>query len=144
MISEYKKDYEDSLIKAYIQTFAGEPWNEKWEFDWVLKRIQWVESVPNFKGFVAFEDGVLVGGLLGYSKPYKAKNDFEILELFVLPDFQSNGIGRQLIEALENTLKSEAIGAVHLLTGKDTSSESFYRKLGYERSERLSFMIRRF
>lgn len=143
MVSNYKKEFEDSLIKAYIETFAGEPWNEVWEYEWVLNRVRWLESVPNFNGKIVLDGNRVVGALLGYAKPFRDRLDFEILELFVLPSYQGKGIGRSLVTELEASLSTKSYGVIHLLTGSNTSSEQFYKKLGYERNEKLCFMVHR-
>jgi aminoglycoside 6'-N-acetyltransferase I len=142
-LSDYKREHEDSLIKAFIETFVGEPWNETWEYSWVLNRIRWLENVPNFIGKVCLENERVVGALLGYAKPFRDKLDYEILELFVLPDYQGKGFGKLLIEDLSNSLPVEKYGVIHLLTGRDTSSEKFYEKIGYARNDKLCFMVHR-
>ena len=143
MVTDYSTEYENSVIEAYIETFADEPWNEVWEYDWVLKRLRWVESVPNFIGKIVLDGDKVIGALLGYAKPFRGRLDFEILELFVLPDFQGKGLGRKLVEELEQSLTSDEHGVVHLLTSRDSSSEKFYEKLNYERNDRLCFMVHR-
>ncbi len=143
MLTKYSKEHENLLIKAYIETFAGEPWNEVWDYEWVLNRVRWIESVPNFIGIVAVEDDRVVGALLGYAKPCRDKLDFEILELFVLPSYQGKGMGKKLVANLEERLSASEYGVVHLLTAKNTDSEAFYKKLGYDRNEKLCIMFHR-
>lgn len=143
MLVKYRKEYEDSLIRSYIETFSEEPWNDVWDYDWVLNRIRWVAEVPNFTGIVAIEDERVVGALLGYAKPFREKLDFEILELFVVPSYQGKGLGKLLVRELEDSLPTDQYGVVHLLTAKDTDSEEFYKKLGYVRNNKLCFMVHR-
>jgi ribosomal protein S18 acetylase RimI-like enzyme len=142
-ITEFSTKYETSLIETYIEAFSGEPWNDVWEYDWVLKRLHWLEAVPNFIGLIAVHEDQVVGALLGYAKPFRATLDVEILELFVLPKYQGQGVGKRLVAELEQRLDSNEFGVVHLLTARDTDSEAFYKNLGYERNEKLSFMVNR-
>ena len=93
MIIKYSRNYEDSLIKAYIETFSASPWNEVWDYKWVQDRVRWIESVPNFIGIVSVQQQRVCGALLGYGKPYRDKSDFEIVEMYALPSFQGMGIG---------------------------------------------------
>ena len=116
MLVNYNKDYEESLIQAYIETFSGEPWNEKWDYEWVLNRIRWISNVPNFIGKVAIENEKIVGALLGYAIPFREKLDFEILELFVLPTYQGKGLGKALVTELEVSLPLDKYGAIHLIS----------------------------
>ena len=140
MIVNYNPDLEESLIQGYIKTFAGEPWNEIWEHQWVLDRVRWISSVPNFIGKVAVENGEVVGALLGYTLPFKGKLNFDIVELFVLPSSQGNGVGKSLIKELEKTLPLDNGNVIHLITAKESDSETFYKKCGYERNEHLCVM----
>jgi len=123
MIIEFDQTYLDETIKVYIETFKSEPWNEIWEYDWVLKRIEWLASLPKFKGYIKLQNNKVIGSILGHSKPYKGRDDFEIVELFVAPDFQGKGVGKELINVLETSLKKEGTTMVTLLTGLNRYKE---------------------
>ncbi len=140
MIVEFNKKYIDNLIKVYIETFIGDPWNEVWEYDWVLERIEWLTSLPKFKGYLKLESDKVIGSVLGYQEPFKGRSHFEILELFVSPIFQRKGVGKELVDFLESELKKEGVAVVNLLTGLNTRSENFYQKSGYVVNDKLCFM----
>jgi ribosomal protein S18 acetylase RimI-like enzyme len=47
-------------------------------------------------------------------------------------NFRGQGIGRQLIDTLENKLKSQGCAALHLITSPSAQNVSFYRQLGFD------------
>ena len=74
-------------------------------------------------------------GIISYSK-YE-ENDFEdcayIMQLYVLPEYQKNGVGKRLMEHLFPVLKEEGYKRVILNTLEDNSNaRTFYEKLGFE------------
>ncbi len=61
------------------------------------------------------------------------------LHINVLPDYQRQGLGTRLIEALEAKLKELFVEGVYLVTGqKNAQARAFYEKLGYEDIDYLS------
>ena len=61
------------------------------------------------------------------------KTEKTIFGIFVLPDFEDRGAGRQLMEAAENWLWSNNIHAIELITGNDPNLRAygFYVHLGW-------------
>lgn len=55
------------------------------------------------------------------------------LHINVLPDYQRQGIGTQLIQALENKLREMYVEGIYLICGqKADGARAFYEKMGYE------------
>ncbi|MVX67261.1 GNAT family N-acetyltransferase [Clostridium chromiireducens] len=79
--------------------------------------------------YVVYEDNKLVGcGSIG---PYwGSKEESSLFTIFVLPEYQGRGIGRKIIETLEQDeyfLRSRRIEIPASITAVE-----FYRKLGYD------------
>lgn len=142
MIVAFEKKYIDEIIQVYVEAFAGEPWNEDWENHWVLERVEWLASLPKFKGYLKLQNNKVIGAILGYSKPFKGRDCFEIVELFIGPDYQGRGAGKELVGFLENQLEKEGVAVVTLLTGLNAEPEKFYKKLSYTTNNQLCFMSR--
>lgn len=89
----------------------------------ILQRASWAHF------YVAEEEGKLIGcGAIG---AYWGKEDESILlTIFVLPECQGKGVGRKIVEALEQdeyALRAKRIEIPASITGLP-----FYRKMGYD------------
>ena len=78
---------------------------------------------------VATQDGEVVGtaGLDNFGSAERP--DYYAVEVFVLPEFQRQGIGLCLMEAME--LKAKEMGAEKITLRASITAKDFYRKLGY-------------
>lgn len=55
------------------------------------------------------------------------------LHIDILPDYHRQGIGTQLVEALENHLKELYVEGIHLVcSAKNQNARAFYEKMGYQ------------
>ena len=89
----------------------------------VLERASWTHF------YVAEEGGDIIGcGAIG---PYwGSETESSLFNIFVLPEYQGKGVGRKIIETLEQDgffLRAERVEVPASITGV-----GFYRKLGYE------------
>ncbi len=88
----------------------------------ILKRASWTHF------YVAEESGKIIGcGAIG---PYWGREDeSSLFTIFVLPEYQSKGIGRKIVETLEQDefgLRAKRIEIPASITGLP-----FYQKMGY-------------
>ena len=88
-----------------------------------MERARWTHF------YVACDDNKIVGcGAIG---PYWDKeNESSLFTIFVLPEYQGRGIGRKIIETLEQDeyfLRAKRIEIPASITGTP-----FYRKTGYD------------
>jgi amino-acid N-acetyltransferase len=88
------------------------------------------EMAENIRDFtVACEDGQLVGtGALHFYTPTSA----EVRSLAVAASHKTHGIGRKIVEALEEEARDQDVYALFAFTYVD----KFFRKLGYEEVDR--------
>ena len=107
------KDYPKDLMDALIETETPEH---------VLQRASWTHF------YVAQEEQQIIGcGAIG---PYWGKEDeSSLFTIFVLPEYQGQGIGRAIIDTLEKDeyfLRAHRIEIPASITGVP-----FYIKMGY-------------
>lgn len=130
---EYRKvDERDTveLAKAMSKAYSDEPWNEKWTDDRAVRRISAILSNYRAAGIAAVEDGVIIGGLLGYVDPYAEEDFFFVSEIFVIPERKMQGVGRRLLEEMDAILKSNGIKVVQLMS--IDYNKAFYKKCGLD------------
>lgn len=89
----------------------------------ILERASWMHF------YVVCDDEKIVGcGAIG---PYWGKeNESSLFTIFVLPEYQGKGIGRTIIETLEQDeyfLRADRVEIPASITGTP-----FYRKMGYD------------
>jgi GNAT superfamily N-acetyltransferase len=79
----------------------------------------------HYKGWVADDDGRVVGFSIA------DKTDNSIWAMFVLPDFESRGLGRALMARAVEWLLECGADRIWLTTGPDTRAAGFYLHLGW-------------
>lgn len=107
------KDYSAEYIEIYVKKFT---------LNDVIERAKWTHF------YVVCTKNHIVGcGAIG---PYWGKEDeSSLFNIFVLPEYQGKGIGRRIIEALENDeyfLRAKRIEIASSITACE-----FYKKMGY-------------
>lgn len=107
------KDYSNEYIEDNVKTFSPE---------FLINRSQWTHL------YVVCEKNKMIGcGAIG---PYYGKEDeSSLFTVFVLPEYQGKGIGRKIIETLEQDeyfLRAERIEIPASVT-----ATPFYIKMGY-------------
>ena len=106
-------DYPAELMEELIKTQTPEH---------VLQRASWTHF------YVAEEKGAIIGcGAIG---PYWGKEDeSSLFSIFVHPDYQGKGIGRAIVETLEQD--EFALHAKRIEIPASITGLPFYQKMGY-------------
>lgn len=108
------KNYSPEYIENDIRFLTSEK---------LIERSNWMHL------YVVCDDNIIIGcGAIG---PYWGKEDeSSLFTIFVLPEYQGKGIGRKIIETLEQDayfLRAKRIEVPSSITAVD-----FYRKMGYD------------
>ncbi|MEW6006851.1 MAG: GNAT family N-acetyltransferase [bacterium] len=95
---------------------------------------------PDFskRCFFVEKESHQVLGVIGYSRSLKNPYEFEVTWLAVRADFKRKGIGKRLIEHLEERVKGLFAEILVVYTPDDIGSISFYEKMGFTQSGELS------
>lgn len=91
------------------------------------------DSVVN-KGhhFILAKEGELTLGFASYEHNYKEKKQTKIHKIYVLTGTQGKGIGKKLIDFVENVAKENHSTALTLNVNRFNKALHFYKKLGFE------------
>jgi len=82
---------------------------------------------------VVENESVLASAQLALCQKPNGLNRAEVQKLMVLPAARGRGLGRQLMEAVEQSAVKLQRGLLHLDTEAGSNAEAFYRSLAYTR-----------
>lgn len=136
----YKEADIEGLASAMSKAYSEEPWNEQWNQERAVRRVQAILGNYQSIGLVAEDDGVIVGGLLGFVDPYADEDFFYVSEIFVVPEYRKHGIGKNLLKELEEEIKKQGISVVQLMSIEP--NEVFYGKCGLSKDD-VSVLFKR-
>ena len=129
------------LAKAMMAAYSEAPWNENWTEERALRRVEAILSGWQAMGMAAVRDGEIIGGALGFVDPYAEEDFFFVSELFVRPEWKRKGIGKALLQSLEEELKQRGVRVTQLISIED--NRVFYEKSGMAQDS-VNVMFRRF
>ena len=136
----YKEADIEGLASAMSKAYSEEPWNEQWNQERAVRRVQAILGNYQSIGLVAEDDGVIVGGLLGFVDSYADEDFFYVSEIFVVPEYRKHGIGKNLLKELEEEIKKQGISVVQLMSIEP--NEVFYGKCGLSKDD-VSVLFKR-
>ncbi|MBU3940525.1 MAG: GNAT family N-acetyltransferase [Nanoarchaeota archaeon] len=131
-----KKDFKE--ISRLIKVEYLKHYKEKWTEKNAAKTLDYYQKIG--KIFVAELKGVVVGFVIFKEEYYNDKKMVKIEELIVNGKLQGKGIGKELMQFVENYCKENKISLIWLITGKEVGAFKFYKKIGYKHSEKTAYL----
>lgn len=130
----------DKCTDIFIKTFNDEPWNERWNSDTALNRLQAFYNTPGRHALVVQRDNLLIGFLIGALEYCSDHKSFYIKEMCILPDFQRKGTGKKLFSEFREILVDLGVKSSYLITLRNTLSEIFYKQIGFSQIDFLTIL----
>lgn len=126
--------------KLYIRVFNDEPWNDKWSLEIAYKRLNDIYISPNFKGILYVENDEVKGAIFGNYEQFYEGIHYNLREMFISKELQGKGIGRKMLNELEEQLKEIGVTTIILFTSKGNKTNEFYFKNDFSEWESMAMM----
>jgi len=128
-----QKEHYKELKALFLDVFTAAPWFDEWaseeQLDLYLKDL--TDNSNSLSLGLFDEEGVLIGGSLGYTFNWWQGKEYFIKEFFIAKYCQNKGAGSYFLEQIESYLKVQKMSHITLMTDKDVSAYSFYKKNGF-------------
>jgi ribosomal protein S18 acetylase RimI-like enzyme len=120
-----------SWISAYASFIPESDLKAYFDFHYTEGAFLSMFDDPLIQGFVAETDGQIVGySRLSFNRD---ENRFYVPSLYFLPDFQGQGMGRQLLEAAEEYAAEKGLDELWIgVMVENKQALVFYRKVGFQ------------
>lgn len=132
------KECADILCSVY----NNELWMCRWEKETAVEYLQDFFESKKFVGYVAEEEGDLIGGIFAHEKVWWNNSEVFVEEMFVTPKKQGKGIGTALLNEVEEYVKKHKLAGITLSTNKYAPAPKFYQKNGFANCEHVIFMAK--
>lgn len=138
------EDMDIADVRAYaelfVSVFNSPPWNDRWTMLTAKLRLGELITTGTFVGKAAYENGQLLGIILGQKEHCCDGIHFQIQEFCVRPEHQQSGCGSRLLSALKEELNSIGVVNIYLITRRGESTEGWYKRRGLTASDNMIVM----
>ena len=143
-ISELNTDHIREITALFKSVFTAPPWNDDWSDEKQLNEyIKVIMGNTNPLALGLFEDGRLIGIVLGYLKHWYSGTEYYIEEFCIDRQMQGQGMGTYFFQRIEEELKKRNITHIFLQTERTMPAYEFYKKTGFlELKDHVSFAKR--
>ncbi len=115
------------------------------QIDYMLDMMYSIASLEmqlqSNKVFLLAEEDSQFIGYASYELNCDGSNKTKIHKLYVLPETQGKGIGRQMMDCIAQIALSNQNQTLHLTVNKKNKATDFYLKYGFEITEEVVFDI---
>jgi ribosomal protein S18 acetylase RimI-like enzyme len=129
-IREATKADISAIARLMLDEFSKHPFKERATIGAVIKSLNFYFKIG--KSFVAVIDDRIVGVLIFKTEQWWNGRVLLIEDLAVKDEFKNQGIGKQLIDKIENYARTNKVKTITFSTNRKSSSIKFYKKQGYK------------
>lgn len=135
-VASWQTTYKGLIDDSFLESLSVESKKRSWE---------WMFQNPNL-GEVLFVAVTETGEIIGFSNGGKCRDDEsgfsgELYAIYLLQEYQRRGIGRELIQAIVNSLQDQGYRSLMLWVLESNPAINFYKKLGGMEVDRRPIMI---
>lgn len=125
-----------------MSVYNNELWQCSWSYETAKEYLLDYAEGKKFIGYTLWLDGVIKGAILCHEKIWWNNNEIFIDEMFISPEFQRQGYGTELLNAVENYIKEHNLAGFTLSTNRFAPAQHFYRKNGFSDADHVLFMYK--
>jgi aminoglycoside 6'-N-acetyltransferase I len=140
-IDAFTPDHLDVATRLFVSVFNGPPWNDRWSEASARARLDDVTGTPGFGGVALRRGPDLCGFAIGHTEQWFTGRHFYLREMCVRADLQRQGLGTNLMTALEAQLRD--VEQIYLLTDRHGPAHSFYKHCGFRPAQTQAVMTKR-
>lgn len=121
-VDSWRTTYLNIVPDEYLNSLSYENFEQRW-----------INNLPNGGVYVAETES---GEIVGFSSGGKERSgkytgfDGEIYAIYILKEYQGQGIGRELVKPITVELKEMGFNSMLVLVLRDNPSRNFYEALG--------------
>ncbi len=132
MIKIFQDKYLIKCADIFFDVYKNEPFNYFWlEYNSIVDYFADMLKTPKFKGFVFLKKNVIVGCCFGVVSDYFKIKKYRIAEIFVDRNFQSKGIGTNMLMEIQKYFVLNGVDVIEITTDKNSKAFEFYKKNEY-------------
>ena len=123
-----KSDFKE--IARLIRTEYKKHYNENWTEENAIKTLKYYKKIA--KIFIAEKEKGAIGFVIFREEHYNKSKSIMIEELIVDSRSQGKGIGREIMDFVEEYSRKNKANFIWLLASKKARAFRFYRNIGYK------------
>ncbi|WP_170008025.1 GNAT family N-acetyltransferase [Bacillus fonticola] len=131
-VLSWHETYTGIVDKTFLNTLDLDERVERWEI---------ILAMDTSIVFVAEIEGKIVGFSSGGKERSSLPYDGELYAIYVLKEAQKQGLGKQLVQAVEEALKRENYKQMLVWVLQENKSRQFYKSLGGVKKEETTLSI---
>ena len=123
--------------KLFCKAYSEAPWNEDWTETAAQNRLQELADMPGRIAIGAWSGQHMAGLTVGFTQSNIRGKALYIAEVVVDPQYQRKGLGRRLLDALNQEAMAEGHVGAWLVSRGEGRTAGFYREMSFSESETL-------
>ncbi len=142
MIRKLKIEDIDSCSEILMSVYNNEHWQCNWDFKTARAYLMDYFEANKFIGYVKILDKKICGAIFCHEKIWWNNSEVFVDEMFVLPEFQGQGYGSELLKKVEEYITEHNLAGFTLSTNRFTKAPNFYKKNGFKNADHVLFMYK--
>ena len=143
---EYAKLTEENIdfvVRNYVEYYNTYE-DGCWTYEKAYKRIHQVMTTPDAECLVQYDNGKMIGFVMGYYKEFDDLKAYFLEEIVIFAEYQNKGYGTAFLKELEAVVRHNGVEHIELISVNDEHHKHFYKKLGFYAASNLAMMGKHF